>query len=198
MKKITRFSALILLPLLLVSPAVAAPQVFKIDPVHSSVGFKIRHLGISWVTGSFKEFEGQVSFDPEKPEASSVVVTVQAASVDTGSAKRDAHLKKPELFNVEKFPTLSFKSTKVEKTGDNTYKVTGDFTLLGTTKPLTVEFTGTDEVKGMQGETRRGGETTFVIKRSDFGMNYSIGPIGDDVQVSLAFSGIKADAGTTP
>jgi len=169
----------------------AAPETYKIDPVHSSVGFKVRHLGVSWVNGSFKDFDGQVVFDPEKPENSSVNVTVKAASIDTGSDKRDTHLRKPEFFGVDKNPTLSFKSTKVEKAGPNFYRVTGDFTLTGVTKSLTVDFTGTDEVKGMQGETRRGGETEFVLKRSDFGMKEMIGPIGDEVRVSLAFSGIK-------
>lgn len=169
----------------------AAPETYKIDPVHSSVGFKIRHLGVSWVNGSFKDFEGQVAFDPDKPENSSVNVNVKAASVDTGSDKRDTHLRKPEYFGVDKYPTLSFKSTKVEKAGPNLYKVTGDFTLLGVTKSVTFDFAATDEVKGMQGEIRRGGETEFVLKRSDFGMKEMIGPIGDEVRVSLAFSGIK-------
>lgn len=186
----TLFS-LVLLTFVCLPGLQAAPETYKIDPVHSSVGFKVRHLGVSWVHGSFKDFEGQVVFDPEKPENSSVNLTVKAASVDTGNEKRDAHLRKPEFFGADKNPTLSFKSTKVEKAGPNLYRVTGDFTLIGVTKSLTVDFTGTDEVKGMQGETRRGGETEFVLKRSDFGMKEMIGPIGDEVRVSLAFSGIK-------
>jgi polyisoprenoid-binding protein YceI len=169
----------------------AAPERYKIDVAHSSVSFKIRHLGISWVQGVFKDYEGEVVFDPVKPEASSVTVTVQAASVDTGNEKRDNHLRNADYFHVEKFPTLSFKSTKVEKTAKNRYKVTGEFTLLGVTKPLVVDFVGTDEIEGMRGEKRRGGETAFTIKRSEFGMKESIGPVGDEVQVSLAFSGVK-------
>jgi len=191
MNILPRLCLLAAVSLALTHPISAAPETYKIDPVHSSIGFKIRHLGISWVNGSFNDFEGQVVFDPEKPENSSVNVIVKAASIDTGSEKRDAHLRKPEFFGVEKAPTLSFKSTKVEKTGPNLYKVTGDFTVIGVTKSITFDFTGTDEVKGMQGETRRGGETEFVLKRSDFGMNHMAGPIGDDVRVSLAFSGIK-------
>lgn len=173
------------------TPLTAAPETYKIDPVHSSVGFKIRHLGISWVNGSFKDYEGQVVFDAEKPEASSVSITVKAASVDTGNEKRDTHLRNADFFNTEKFPTLTFKSTKVEKTGANTYKVTGDFTLLGVTKPMTIDFTGTDLIDGMGGEKRRGGETTFAIKRSEFGMKESLGPVGDEVQIALAFSGVR-------
>jgi polyisoprenoid-binding protein YceI len=173
------------------SVLVAAPERYKIDTTHSSVSFKIRHLGVSWVQGMFKDYEGEVLFDPEKPEASSVTVTVKAASVDTGNEKRDNHLRNADYFHVEKFPTLSFKSTKVEKTGENRYKVTGDFTLLGVTKPLVVDFIATDEIEGMRGEKRRGGETSFTIKRSDFGMKQSIGPIGDEVHVSLSFAGVK-------
>jgi polyisoprenoid-binding protein YceI len=191
MKNQLRFPLLSVLSFFLCGALTAAPGTYKIDPVHSSVGFKIRHLGISWVNGSFKDYEGLVTLDSEKPEASSVQITVKAASVDTGNEKRDGHLRNADFFDVEKFPTLTFKSTKVEKTAEGTYRVTGDFTLLGVTKAVTVEFTGTEEVKGMQGETRRGGETTFTIKRSDYGMKNSLGPVGDDVQIALAFSGVK-------
>jgi polyisoprenoid-binding protein YceI len=169
----------------------AAPETYAIDAVHSSVDFKIRHLGISWVQGSFGKFDGKVVFDAEKPEASSVEITVQADSVDTRSEARDKHLKNEDFFNVSKYPTLTFKSIKVEKKGENTYEVTGDFTMLGVTKPLTFTMTTSGPVEGMKKETRRGGETEFTIKRSDFGMKTSIGPIGDEVKVSLAFSGVK-------
>jgi polyisoprenoid-binding protein YceI len=169
----------------------AAPESYQIDPVHSTIEFKIRHLGISWVTGSFSTFTGTVMFDEQKPEASSISVTVQAASVDTRNEKRDTHLKSPDYFNIEKFPELSFKSTKVEKLSGNTYKISGDFTLIGVSKPVTFELTGTELVDGMQGEKRRGAETTFSIKRSDYGMKTMLGPVGDDVLITLAFSGIK-------
>ncbi|MDZ4788769.1 MAG: YceI family protein [Blastochloris sp.] len=171
--------------------AQAAPETYQIDPVHSTIEFKIRHLGISWVTGSFAEFSGTTVFDEEKPESSSVSVTVKATSVDTRNTKRDTHLRSADFFNIEKFPELTFKSNKVEKLTNNEFKVTGDFTLHGVTKPLVFTLTGTALVDGMQGEKRRGGETTFTIKRSDFGMSSSLGPVGDDVQITLAFSGIK-------
>lgn len=171
--------------------AQAAPETFKIDPAHSSVEFKIRHLGISWVTGVFKDFEGTVVYDEADPSKNSIEVTVKADSVDTGNNMRNDHLKKPEYFNVEKFPTLTFKSTKVEKTEKGEFKVTGDFILLGVSKSIEVEVEGSGPVEGMKKEVRRGGETEFTIKRSDYGMKEGVGPVGDEVKITLAFSAIK-------
>ena len=169
----------------------AAAENYSIDPVHSTVGFKIRHLGISWVTGSFGKFEGTASFDPAQPASSTLAVTVQADSVNTGNADRDKHLRAEDFFHTEKHPTITFKSTKVVKKTDSSYEVTGDMTLLGTTKPVTFTVETTGPVQGMKGETRRGGETTLTVKRSDFGMKNMIGPIGDEVHVTLAFSAVK-------
>jgi polyisoprenoid-binding protein YceI len=171
--------------------AQAAPETFKIDPAHSSVEFKIRHLGISWVTGVFKDFEGTVVYDEADPSKNSIEVTVKADSVDTSNSMRNDHLKKPEYFNVEKFPTLTFKSSKVEKTEKGEFKVTGDFTLLGVSKSIVVEVEGSGPVEGMKKEVRRGGETEFTIKRSDYGMKEGVGPVGDEVKITLAFSAIK-------
>lgn len=171
--------------------AQAAPETFKIDPAHSTIEFKIRHLGISWVTGIFKEFEGTVVYDEADPSKNSIEVTVKADSVDTSNGMRNDHLKKPEYFNVEKFPTLTFKSSKVEKTKEGEFKVTGDFTLLGVTKPIEVEVEASGPVEGMKKEIRRGGETEFTIKRSDYGMKESVGPVGDEVKITLAFSAVK-------
>jgi polyisoprenoid-binding protein YceI len=182
-----------LLALLLATATLASAQTetYEIDPVHSTVAFKIRHLGISWVNGNFADITGTVVFDPANPEKSSAEVKVQAASVDTRNGKRDTHLKSPDFFDAEKHGALTFKSTKVRKTGDKTYEITGDFSLLGVTKPLTITFTDLGTATGMQGEARRGGETSFSLKRSTFGMTKNVGPIGDDVEVTLAFSGVK-------
>lgn len=169
----------------------AQTETYQIDPVHSTVAFKIRHLGISWVNGNFADFAGTVVFDPAKPENSSAEVTVKASSVDTRNVKRDTDLKSPAYFDIEKHALLSFKSTKVRKTGDKTYEVTGDLSILGVARPLTITFTDLGTATGMQGEARRGGETSFSLKRSDFGMTKNVGPIGDDVEVTLAFSGVK-------
>jgi len=169
----------------------AQTETYEIDPVHSTVAFKIRHLGISWVNGNFAEITGTVAFDPAKPENSSAEIVVKATSIDTRNAKRDTHLKSADFFDIEKHAALSFKSTKVRKLEGNVYEVTGDFSILGVVKPLTVRFTDLGTATGMQGEARRGGETSFKIKRSEFGMTKNVGPVGDDVEVTLAFSGVK-------
>jgi len=194
MKK--HFLLLLLAVFCLLTPRTQA-QIYSIDPVHSTVEFKVRHLGISTVTGHFTDFAGTVIFNPDKPEASSVEIIVQAQSVDTGSAKRDTHLKSESFFDAQKFPTLTFKSTAVQKTDPTTYTVTGDLTLHGVTKPVTISFSDLGTAKGMKGETRHGGETELKIKRSDYGMNFMIGPVGDEVKISLAFSGVEQGGQTT-
>jgi polyisoprenoid-binding protein YceI len=184
------FVALVLVGLCL--PATyAETKTYDIDPTHSSVDFKIRHLGISWVRGSFGTFTGKVRIDEAKPENSSIEVTVEAASVNTNNEKRDGHLKSDDYFAVETHPSIVFKSTSVKKTGDNTYEVVGKLTLLGTTKPVTVTLTDSGEIEA-QGKTRRGAEISdFKIVRSEYGMTEMVGPIGDEVHLYLAFSTIK-------
>jgi polyisoprenoid-binding protein YceI len=111
-------------------------------------------------------------------------------SIDSRNPKRDQHLKSPDFFNAKQFPTLSFKSRKVEGSGD-VYQVSGDFTLHGVTKPITVEFKKGAEGKGMEGEIRSGGETRFKIKRSDYGMSFMQGALGDEVNIILSLEGVK-------
>jgi polyisoprenoid-binding protein YceI len=131
-----------------------------------------------------------VVFDKEDPSKSSVDITVPVESIDTNNAKRDQHLKSPDFFNAKQFPVITFKSTKVEGNGD-TFKVTGDFTLHGVTKPLTVEFKKIGEGKGMQGEYRAGGETRFTINRNDYGITFMPGGIGEEIGVILSLEGVK-------
>jgi polyisoprenoid-binding protein YceI len=163
---------------------------FKIDPVHSSVIFSVKHLGVTDFYGDFREISGTVAFDAADPAKSSVDLTVPVEKIDTRNEKRDQHLKSPDFFNAKQFPTLTFKSTKVEGAGD-TYSVTGDLTIHGVTKPVTVQFKKGAETKGQQGETRSGGEAKFTIKRSDYGMTFMNGPLGDDVNIILSLEGTK-------
>ncbi len=173
----------------IVLPANAA-DTYKIDSAHSSVMFSVRHLGISNLRGQFNDISGTVLFDKDNPSNSSVEMSVAVESLDTHFAMRDQNVKSSYYLDAKQFPTITFKSTKVEGSGD-TFKVTGDFTLHGVTKQLTIDFTKVGEGKGTQGELRAGGETRFTIKRSDFGMNFQLGPVGDEVAITLSVEGVK-------
>jgi polyisoprenoid-binding protein YceI len=168
----------------------AHADTFKIDPVHSSIAFSIKHLGVSDFYGRFNDLSGQVVFDDADPSKSSVEVSVPVESIDTKNEKRDQHLKSPDFFNAKQFPMIIFKSKSVEGSGE-TYKVTGDLMLHGVTKPLTLEIERGPNGKGMEGEVRGGGRTDFKIKRSDFGMNFMPDALGDEVAIFLSFEGVK-------
>src|ERR1700720_1407144 len=167
-----------------------AADTFKVDPVHSFVLFSVQHLSIANTYGRFDDISGSVVFDRDNPSKSSVELSVPVESLDTHNAKRDQSLKSPDFFDAKQFPTLTFKSTKVEGNGD-TLKVSGDLTIHGVTKPMTVDFKKGGEGKGVFGEMRGGGETRFTIKRSDFGMNFQQGAVGDEVNITLSLEGIK-------
>jgi polyisoprenoid-binding protein YceI len=190
--KITRLLFPLLSVLFLAAPpAVDAADTYKIDPVHSSVLFKVKHLGVSYVQGRFNDISGTVVFDKENAGKGSIDATVKTESVDTHVAARDRNLRGLDFLDVKQFPEMTFKSREVKKSGDDTFEVTGDFTLHGVTKPLTVKLTKIGEGKGMEDEYRAGGETQFTIKRSDFGMTYMLPGVGDEITVSLSLEGIR-------
>lgn len=186
------------LALLLPALVLAAPAAYKVDADHSSVGFSIRHF-VSNVTGRFGDFEGAIKYDKDNPAASSVEFTVKTASIDTGNADRDNHLRAADFFDAPKFPTMTFTSTKVAAKGANTLEVTGNFTMHGVTKQITipVEFLGT--VKTPRGE-KAGFETHFTINRKEYGVNWNnvmdSGPVlGDEVKINIDIEANKqADA----
>ena len=163
---------------------------YKIDPVHSSVVFSIKHNGVTDFYGAFKDISGTVMFDPADASKSTVELTVPVESIDTRSEKRDQHLKSPDFFNAKQFPTITFKSNKIEGSGDN-FKISGDLTVHGVTKPITADFKRGPDGKGGQGKTIGGGEARFTIKRSDYDMNFMIGPLGDEVEIILSLEGAK-------
>lgn len=171
----------------------AAVEKYKIDPVHTAVIFKVSHLGFSNTYGQFTGVEGTFAVDDAKPEASSVEIKIKSDSINTHNAKRDQHLKSPDFFNVKAHPQITFKSKSVKKVGDNLYKIDGDLTLNGVTKPQSIEFKRARTGAGMQGETRTGGDTSFRFKRSDFNMKYMNGEnqVGDDVEVIISVEGIR-------
>ena len=178
------------------SAAVAATETYKIDPVHSAVTFKVRHL-FSFVTGKFTKFDGTLSIDAEAPEKSTVSATVQTASIDTANPKRDEHLKSPDFFDAAKMPEVTFKSKSVKLTGKDTADVVGDFTMHGVTKELTLHAQFLGKGKGMQGEISGWHLTSDPIKRSDYGLNWTkaiegTAVVGDDVEITIDVEADKA------
>jgi polyisoprenoid-binding protein YceI len=181
-----------LAPMPQTKPVPAAPAaksgVLVIDPVHSSTVFKIKHVNVTNFYGRFNQIGGKLTFDEANPASIAVEVEVKTASVDTNNAARDTHVKSPDFFDVEKFPTATFKSTQAKKTGDHTYEVSGDLTFHGVTKPITIQVQHTGTADHPQMGHVVGFETTFTIKRSDFGVNMGVkeGALGDEV--TLTFS----------
>jgi polyisoprenoid-binding protein YceI len=152
---------------------------------------------ISTVKGKFPKFTATAVVDEKEPTRAVVEASIDAASLDTGEAKRDEHLKSPDFFDVAKYPTITFKSTKVEAAGDRHFKLHGDLTMHGVTKPVVLDVEATQQVKGMRGETRAGARATTKVNRKDFGINWSKTMdggglvVGDDVDVTIEVEGVK-------
>ncbi len=155
-------------------PATAAASSWQLDPKHTTVGFKVKHMMVSYVEGEFQQVEGTADYDPANHTALSVSVTVQMASVDTDEAKRDGHLKSADFFDVEQYPTMTFKSTGVKDAGDGELQVTGDLTLHGVTKPVVLDVEGLGQpIIDPWGNERVGAEVTGKLNRQDFGVSWS-------------------------
>jgi polyisoprenoid-binding protein YceI len=175
----------------LTSPAAA--DSYKIDPAHVSVVFKVNHLGFSNLWGRFNTVTGTFDYDAANPGAGKVEVLIKTESVDTNHQKRDDHLRSPDYLNAVEFPDMKFVSTKIEKTGDKAGKIHGNLTMLGVTKPVVLDaMLNTAGQHPFRKEvTVAGFSATTKIKRSDFGMNYSVPAIGDDMELFLEVEGIK-------
>jgi len=166
---------------------------YAIDPSHTSVVFKITHLGFSPVYGQFAKSQGSFTIDEAKPEKSAFDVTVFTDSVNTHEAKRDKHLRSPDFFNSKQNPKITLKSKSVKKTGEDTYDITADLTLNGVTKPVSFAFKRFRTGQDPYGKVRTGGETSFKIKRSEFKMNYMQGEnqLSDEVEILIGLEGIR-------
>jgi polyisoprenoid-binding protein YceI len=183
-----RHASLLALAFLLPAMAAADPSVYRVDADHSGINFKVRHF-VSSVSGRFRDFAGVIRYDKENPAASSVEFSVKAASIDTASNDRDEDLRSKNFFEVAKYPTLSFTSTRVVPKDADTLEVTGNLTMHGVTREITfpVRLLGTVSVPG--GE-KAGFETAFTVNRKEFGINWNnildSGPVlGDEVRVSI-------------
>ena len=179
---------------------------WTIDGSHSSADFSVKHLMISTVKGSFSEVSGTIEFDDATPETSSVEATIQAASVHTRDERRDGHLRSADFFDVETYPTITFKSTSVEKVSDSEHKVTGDLTIHGVTKEVVLEVDYTGQAKSPFGDTRAGFTGKTNINRKDFGLNWNAAletggvMVSDKVVITLdieAIAVVPAEAAAT-
>jgi polyisoprenoid-binding protein YceI len=172
--------------------ALADTSVWEIDPAHTSAQFAVRHLMVSTVRGEFSKVNGTVTLNEQDPTQSTVEATIDAASLNTRIAKRDEHLKSPDFFDVARYPTITFKSKKIEAAGDGKFKVTGDLTMHGVTKEVVLNVEGTPKpIKDPTGKLRIGGGAATRINRKDFGINYNrvleTGGVvvGDEVDITI-------------
>jgi polyisoprenoid-binding protein YceI len=172
---------------------------YKIDPAHSSAQFVIRHMMITNVRGAFSKVEGTVVYDPENPADSSIDAVIDATTINTLDPQRDTHVKSADFLDVEKYPTITFKSRKVAPNGSEEHSVTGDLTIHGVTKEVVVKVEGpTAEGKDPWGQSRIGASASTKIKRGDFGLSFNSALetggvlLGDDLKIELEVSLIKA------
>lgn len=173
------------------------PITYEIDPVHSSIHFTVRHMMVSNVRGEFTKVSGTVKFDPKKPESSTVEAAIDAASLDTRNDQRDGHIKSADFLDVEKFPTLTFRSKKIQASSDGG-KVTGDLTIRGITREITLDVEGpTPEIKDPSGKYRIGASATAKLSRKDFGMTWNAlmeaggAVVGDEVKIQIEMEAIR-------
>lgn len=173
-----------------------AADKYQIDPVHSTIGFSVKHLVISNVKGNFTDFSGVIYLDDKDVKNSRVEVTIKAASINTRNEKRDTHLKSPDFLDVEKYPEITFKSKKIEMT-DNGYLIVGDLTIKGTTKEVSFPFTYFGPINDPWGNQRIGVQASLTINRQDFGVSWNKTldngglVVGNDVNIEINIEAVK-------
>jgi polyisoprenoid-binding protein YceI len=173
---------------------------YAIDPTHSRIGFVARHAMVTKVRGTFNEFDGAGYFDAENPAASHLQLTIKADSIDTRNSDRDAHLRSNDFFDMEVYPEITFASTAVDHVGAENYRVTGDLTIKGVTKPVTIEFEYTGNAVDPYGNHRIGFEGKTTINRKDWGVNWNAALeaggllVSEKVTLEFEVSAIRDDA----
>jgi polyisoprenoid-binding protein YceI len=179
----------------LLAPIAKAADTYKVDPAHTSVTFSVRHLGINNVKGKFKEFEGQIVMD--NGAITQAAGTIQVNSVDTGVQKRDDHLRSAEFFDAAKFPTITFKTKRVEKAGNGKLVLIADFTMRGVTKEVRLPAKMSGPTKDPWGGTRIGLEAKTKLNRKDYGINYhqvletGVAAVGEEVELEINAEAVK-------
>ena len=174
-----------------------AADTFNIDKTHSSILFAVKHMVISKVKGAFDEYSGTIQYDEADITESSVEVTIKTASIDTRDEKRDGHLKNSDFFDAEKYPEITFKSKRIEKSKDG-FVAVGDFTMRGVTKEITIPFEITGVITDPWGNTRMGVSAELKLNRQDYGVSWSQKMdagglvVGDDVEIEIEVEAVKA------
>jgi polyisoprenoid-binding protein YceI len=172
---------------------------WTLDPAHSQIEFAVKHMMVTTVRGQFRKFSVDVEFDEENPERSSVAAHIEASSIDTGMEARDAHLRSGDFFDAETFPELTFRSTKIEAGGDG-YRITGDLTIRGVTRPVTLDAEIGGVVPNLQGGRRAAFAATTKISRKAWGLTWNVALesggllVGDDIKISLDVAVVAAEA----
>ena len=183
--------------LALALPAAAETQSWNIDGAHSSAQFSVRHMGISTVRGAFTKVSGTVQYDPGDLAKTVIDATIETASVDTRVEMRDNDLRSPHFFDASKYPTLTFKSKKVAEAGPGKLKVTGDLTIHGVTKAVTLDVEGPSApVKDPRGNLRVGASASTTINRKDFGVDGAATVVGDDVPITIDMELTRSGSGS--
>ncbi|MGY1604465.1 YceI family protein [Geodermatophilus sp. SYSU D00815] len=185
------------------APTSAVPDVtgdYVVDVQHTRIGIRARHAMVTTVRGSFSDFEGAAHLDYENPAASAVALRIRTATIDTGVADRDAHLRSPDFLDVERYPEITFESTAVEEIDDDLYRVTGNLTIKDVTRPVSVDFALTGSALDPWGNLRVGFEGAVAIKRSDWGLTWNTALdtggvlVSDRIQIEFDVSAIRSDA----
>jgi polyisoprenoid-binding protein YceI len=176
---------------------------WKIDPAHSEVNFSVRHMMISNVRGQFEQFTGTVNFNEENPSLSSVDVQINTASISTKESMRDNHLKSPDFLDVEKYPTMTFKSKYVRPTGKNSGEIVGDLTIRDVTHEVVLDVEYSGQAKSPWGTTSAGFTANAKINRKDFGLTWNQALetggvlVGDDIKITIELEVVKEEEATT-
>ncbi len=181
------------------SLAAAQTEIWHLDPPHSAAQFAVRHMGISTVRGTFTKVSGEVQYSAADPSKSSLVVTIDAASVDSRVEMRDNDVRSPHFLDTAKYPTITFRSKRVEAAGAGKLRVTGDLTIHGITKEVVLDVDGpTPAMKDPRGNEHMGASATTKINRQDFGVSFMSGMIGDDVAITIDVELVKESGNVPP
>jgi polyisoprenoid-binding protein YceI len=192
-----RIAIMVVSVLFLALPAAVPAGTWELDTAHTGVQFKVRHLMVSYVRGDFEKISGKIVYDEQDVSKSSADITIDASSINTRVAKRDDHLRSPDFLDVAKHPVITFKSKRVEKAGDGKLKMTGDLTIRGVTREVTLTVEGpTPAIKDLQGKARVGGSASTKIDRKDFGLTWNKAieagvVVGDEVEITIDVELVK-------